>query len=197
MRAEGKASRANEDLHMTRAIVLSALVFGFSALAQGTEGPGSDQPTGPIENLDTPEAKAAKDVVTKYLNDVKAKKWDAAKKSIHPKTIEAIAERKKRLGKEDHPMAPWYFEKVDHYLKEFKVVGAKNAPIGTIVVETREDNFRVEEKGIAHDEMAAYLVGKKDGKWFIADKKRLESFPNDSVKIGYKGYFDKVEKKTE
>ena len=40
-------------------------------------------------------------------------------------------------------------------------------------------------------EMATYLVGKKDGKWWIADKKRGETFTNDSIKIGYKGYFDK------
>jgi hypothetical protein len=179
---------------MNRALVLSVVLFAPLTLAQGTEGPGSDSPSGPIENLDTPEANAAKDLVTKYLTAVKAKKWADAKKFIHPEAIKRIAERKQRMGKEDHPMAPWYFEKVDHYMKEFKVVGAKAAPSGTIVVETREDNFRVEEKGMANDEMAAYLVGRKDGKWFVADKKRLESFPNDSVKIGYKGWFDKVQK---
>ena len=179
---------------MTRALMVSTLLFGSLALAQGTEGPGSDTPAAPVENLDTPEAKAAKDLVQKYLTAVKTKKWADAKKFIHPQTIDAIAERKKRLGKEDHPMAPWAYEKTDHYLKEFKVVGAKAAPLGTIVVETREDNYRVEEKGMANDEMASYLVGRKEGKWYVADKKHLESFPGDSVKIGYKGYFDKLQK---
>ena len=93
-----------------------------------------------------------------------------------------------------HPMAPWFYEKTDHYLKEFKVVGAKAAPLGTIVVETSEDNFRVEEKGMAEGEMASYLVGRKEGVWHVVDKKHLETFPADSVKIGYKGYFDKVQK---
>ena len=179
---------------MNRALILASLLFAPLALAQGTDGPGTEAPAGPLENLDTPEAKAAKDLVTKYLAAVKAKKWADARKFIHPQTIESIAERKKRLGKEDHPMAPWYFEKTDHYLTNFKVVGAKAAPLGTIVVETREDNFRLEEKGTANDEMASYLVGRKDGKWFVVDKKRLESFPADSVKIGYKGYFDKLQK---
>lgn len=179
---------------MRRAFCLTAVLLAPLALAQGTEGPGSDAPAGPVENLDTPDANAAKDLVQKYLAAVKAKKWAEAKKFLHPQTIAAIAERKKRLGKEDHPMAPWFYEKVDHYLKEFKVVGAKAAPLGTIVVETREDNFRVEEKGMANDEMASYLVGRKDGKWYVVDKKRLESFPADSVKIGYKGWFDKVQK---
>jgi hypothetical protein len=167
------------------------------ALAQGTEGPGGDAPAGPIENLDTPEAKAAKDLVTRYLTAVKGKKWAETKKFLHPQTLDAIAERKKRLGKEDHPMAPWFFEKTDHYLTGFKVVGAKAAPLGTIVVETREDNFRLEEKGTANDEMASYLVGRKEGKWLVVDKKRLESFPADSVKIGYKGWFDKLQKAAE
>ena len=164
------------------------------ALAQGTTGPGSDDPKAAVENLDTPDAKAAKALVAKYLNAVKAKKWADAKKFIHPETTKNIAERKKRLGKEDHPMAPWFYEKTDHYLKEFKVVGAKAAPLGTIVVETAEDNFRVEEKGMAEGEMASYLVGRKEGVWYVVDKKHLETFPADSVKIGYKGYFDKVQK---
>lgn len=179
---------------MNRALVLAAVLFAPLALAQGTEGPGSDAPKAAMENLDTPEAKAAKDLVTRYLTAVKAKKWADAKKLIHPETVKAIAGRKQRLGKEDHPMAPWYYEKVDHYLKDFKVVGARAAPMGTIVVEATEDNFRVEEKGMAEGEAASYLVGRKEGKWYVVDKKRLESFPDESVKIGYKGYFDKVQK---
>src|SRR4051794_31931045 len=57
------------------------------------------------------ESKAAADLVSRYLAAVKAKKWADAKKFVHPKTIDAIAERKKRLGKEDHPLAPQTFEK--------------------------------------------------------------------------------------
>ncbi len=147
---------------------------------------------------ETPEVKGARELVTKYLTAVKAKKWADAKKFLHAKTVEAIAERKKRMGKEDHPMAPWYHEKVDYYLKEFKVVGARQGPTeSTIVVETSEDNYQVEDKGVAEGEKGTYLVGKKDGKWFLVDKKRGEDFTNDSIKLGYKGWFDKVEKKEE
>jgi hypothetical protein len=144
---------------------------------------------------ESPDTKAAKNVAQRYLTAVKAKKWPDAKKLIHPKAMEAIAERKKRLGKEDHPMAPWYHEKASYYLKEFKITDAKPAANGTVVVETSEDNFQVEEKGLAEGEPSAYLVGKKDGKWYVVDKKRGEGgFSADSIKIGYKGWFDKVEK---
>jgi hypothetical protein len=153
------------------------------------------QDTGAAES---PEIKGAKELVTKYLTAVKAKKWPDAKKLLHPKTTEAIAERKKRMGKEDHPMAPWYHEKVDYYMKEFKLVGARQGPTeSTIIVETSEDNYQVEDKGVAEGEKGTYLVGKKDGKWFLVDKKRGEDFTNDSIKLGYKGWFDKIEKKEE
>lgn len=144
------------------------------------------------------ELKDAKALLTKYLTAVKAKKWADAKKLLHPKTIDSIAERKKRMGKEDHPMAPWFHEKVDYYLKDFKVGTARQGPTeSTIVVEASEDNFQIEDKGVAEGEKAAYLVGKKDSKWFLVDKKRGEDFTNDSIKLGYKGWFDKIEKKEE
>jgi hypothetical protein len=144
------------------------------------------------------ELKGAKELTTKYLTAVKAKKWADAKKLLHPKTMESIAERKKRMGKEDHPMAPWYHEKVDYYLKDFKVAGARQGPTeSTVIVETSEDNFQIEDKGVAEGEKGTYLVGKKDGKWYLVDKKRGEDFTNDSIKLGYKGWFDKVEKKEE
>lgn len=167
-------------LMMMMVLSLSGLAFAEDAEAESAEVAG------------------AKELVTKYLTAVKAKKWNDAKKFLHAKTMDAIAERKKRMGKEDHPMAPWYHEKVDYYLKEFKVVAARQGPTAsTIVVETAEDNYQVEDKGIAEGEKGTYLVGKKDGKWFLVDKKRGEDFTNDSIKLGYKGWFDKIEKKEE
>jgi hypothetical protein len=154
---------------------------GTVAFAQGTEAPAEDAAPKGAE-VTGADADAAKDLVTKYLTAVKAKKW-----------AKAIAERKKRMGKEDHPMAPQAAEKTEFYLQDFKVAGVTAGPGGTFVVETSEDNFQVAEKGVANGEMATYLVGKKDGKWWIADKKRGETFNKDSVKLGYKGYFDKVE----
>jgi hypothetical protein len=130
-------------------------------------------------------------LVTRYLTLVKAKKWAEAKKLVHPKTLDAIAERKKRLGKDDHPMAPQGYEKTDSYLTGFKVTGSKPGPLGTEVVETSEDDFQVQEKGTSEGDVASYLVGRLQGKWYVVDKKRGgEAFTKDSVKYGYKGYFD-------
>ncbi|MDP3575071.1 MAG: hypothetical protein Q8S42_30885 [Archangium sp.] len=164
------------------------------AFAQGTEGPGSGPAAAAAADSDAPEAKEAKELVQKYLTAVKAKKWADAKKLLHPKTVEAIAERKKRMGKEDHPMAPWFHEKVDYFLKDFKMGAASLGALGTVMVEVTEDNFQVADKGMAEGEPSAYLVGKKDAKWFVVDKKRGEVFTKDSVKLGYKGWFDKIEK---
>ncbi len=50
---------------------------------------------------------------------------------------------------------------------------------------------------MAEGDKASYLVGKKDGKWYVVDKKHDETFTADSVKIGYKGWFDKVPKAEE
>lgn len=180
-----------------RLLFALVLASALPALAQGTEGPAAAPTAAPAANSDTPEAKAAQELVTKYLTAVKAKKWADAKKLLHPRTLEAIAERKKRLGKEDHPMAPWFHEKTDYWMKDFKVAGASLAPLGTVVVEASEDNFQVQEKGLAPGEMATYLVGKQGGKWYVVDKKRGETFTKDSVKLGYKGWFDKVEKPAE
>ncbi|MFO0597703.1 MAG: hypothetical protein U0228_20520 [Myxococcaceae bacterium] len=182
---------------MTRLLALLVMLSAVAALAQGTEGPAATPSAAPAADSDAPEAKAAKELLGKYLTAVKAKKWADAKKFLHPKTIEAIAERKKRMGKEDHPMAPWFHEKENYVLKEFKVGAASLASLGTVVVETSEDNYQVADKGMANGEMAAYLIGKKDGKWFVVDKKRGETFSKDSIKLGYKGWFDKVEKKEE
>ncbi len=145
------------------------------------------------QEAQTPDEKAARELVQKYLTAVKAKKWAEAKKLLHPKTLEAIAEHKKRLGKEDHPMAPWYQEKVESWLKDFTITSVAPSALGTVVVETSEDTFQVQEKGLAEGEKSAYLVGKKDGKLYVVDRKRGGSFPESSVKIGYKGWFDKVE----
>ncbi len=173
---------------MKKLAVLVALSFSSLVFAQDAA---------PAES-ESAELKAGKELLTKYLTAVKARKWADARKLLHPKTIDSIAERKKRMGKEDHPMAPSFHEKVDYYLKDFKVVAARQGPTAsTIVVDATEDNFQVEDKGIAEGEKAAYLLGKKDGKWFVVDKKRGEDFTNDSIKIGYKGWFDKIEKKEE
>jgi hypothetical protein len=177
---------------MKIALVAAAALLSLPVLAQ-TEVPGTEV-AAKLEQLDSPEANAAKDVLSKYLAAVKAKKWAEAKKFVHPSALKAAEERKKRLGREDHPMAPQGVEKTDHYLTDFKIVGARVGPLGTIVLETREDNFQVAEKGLSQADMAAYLLGRKDGTWVVADKKRGETFPDASVKLAYKGYFDPIQR---
>jgi hypothetical protein len=181
-----------EEPPMMLRLTFASLLIAAPVFAQGTEAPAEAEK--PKADAETAEAKAAKDLVTKYLNAVKAKKWADAKKFIHPQTITVIADHKKRLGKEDHAMAPWAAEKTEYWLKDFKVLGARVGPVGTIIVETSEDNFQVQEKGLAEGDPANYLVGTKDKKLYVVDKKRGEGFPVDSIKIGYKGYFDKVAK---
>jgi hypothetical protein len=171
------------------ALVWLIVPLASSALAQGTEGPAGGASHSLVDS-NTPESQAARELVTRYLMAVKAKKWPEAKKFLHPKTIEAIAERKRRLGKEDHPMAPWFREKADSWLKQFKVLAAQPAPLGTFVVETSEDHFQVQEKALAEEEKATYLLGLLGGKWFVVDKKRGETFTPASVKLGYAGWFD-------
>jgi hypothetical protein len=177
---------------MKIALLLAVGLLALPAFAQ-MEVPGTEVVAKP-ELLDSPEANAAKNVLGKYLTAVKAKKWAEAKKFVHPIALKSAEERKKRLGREDHPMAPQGVEKTDRYLTDFQIVGARVGPLGTIILETREDNVEVAEKGVSAGDMAAYLLGRKDGIWVVADKKRGETFPDASVKLAYKGYFDAVPK---
>jgi len=180
-------------------ILLAVLVslFPLAALAQGTTGPGSDQEQAPVADSDSANAKAAKEVLTRYLDLVKAKKWAPARKMVHPNTLKVIAERKKRMGNEDHPMAPAYQAKESYWLKDYKILGASDAYGGTVTVVVSEDNFQVEVKGVAEGERSTYLLGKKDGKWWVVDKKRNSSYSKDSIKLGYKGWFDAPPAKTD
>jgi hypothetical protein len=183
---------------MTRSIrslfLIAALAAPAVALAQVDLGAGDKPAEKKAPLAEVPEkAKPAHQVLTDYLQAVKAKKWANAKKLTHPKTLKAIAERKKKLGEERHPMAPWFYEKTEYYLKDFRITDAKAGPEGTWIFETSEDNYQVQEKGLAENDMATYLLGKTGGKWVVVDKKRGVTFTDDSVKYGYKGWFDKVE----
>jgi hypothetical protein len=188
---KGEILRGPERLEegMNRLLVALVCAVAVTSSAQGTEVPGGVAATEAVD-ANTPESKAAKALVTTYLNAVKAKRWAEAKKLLHPKALAAIAERKKRLGKEDHPLAPWYLEKTSSSLMAFTVKAATLGPNGTIFVETSEDNLQLEEKAVAEGEPASYLVGRQGGAWWVVDKKRGERFSADSVKLGYRGWFD-------
>src|SRR5688572_3470059 len=95
-------SRVNAMNLRSLSLAVSLVLVPSFALAQ--------EAAAPVDTASA-EEKAATELVTKYLTAVKAKKWADAKKMVHAETHKAIAERKKRLGKEDHPMAPWTYEK--------------------------------------------------------------------------------------
>lgn len=175
-------------------LLVGALTLPAVALAQmgdvvpGEEDKAEAKQDGPL--VIPEDGKAAAQVLTRYLDAVKAKKWAEVKKLTHPKTLKAIAERKKRLGDEDHPMAPWFYEKNQYFMKEYKLTGVRAGPLGTWIFDASEDNYQVQEKGLAEGDPATYLVGKTAGEWVVVDKKRGAKIPADSVKYGYKGYFD-------
>ncbi|MHB8420742.1 MAG: hypothetical protein ACYDCL_21930 [Myxococcales bacterium] len=145
----------------------------------------------PPPKLDQASLDAARAVLVKYLDAVKAKKWREAREEIHPLTLKLIEQVKKRLGEERHSMAPWYWAKSNFYLTAYKIEGLLPAAHGSVVAQTSEDSFQIEEKGEYQGEKAAYLVGKKNGRWYVIDKKsEADGFTRDSLDYGYPGYFD-------
>ncbi len=149
-------------------------------------------PRGSSEKAGAREIKIVDSLLTRYLEAVKSKHWNEAKQLVHPKTLAVMAERKKRLGREEHPLAPWHYEKGVYYLKAYRIAGTRFAS-GAFVVDVLEDNYQVQERALVEGESAAYLIGKFRGKWYVVDKKRGETFGDASVKIGYPDYFDKLQ----
>jgi hypothetical protein len=137
------------------------------------------------------DVKEATEVLTQYLDLVKAKKWDKARGMTHPRTLAAIADAKKRLGAERHSMAPWYWAKDSFYLTHYKISDVSPTVDGTVVATTLEDSFQVQEKGELAGEKAAYLLGRSGGRWYVVDKKNeADGFTKDAIKYGYPKYFD-------
>jgi hypothetical protein len=185
---------------MRRVVFFLALLLASPAFADeaeqaaqaGSNGPAAEDQKRVGDNIpDDADTQAAKKTLTEYLDLVVKKKYDAAKKLVHPKTLEVIAGVKKRIGKEEHPMAPQYWAKNDFYLKSYKLENAAKHKYGTIGFDVLEKNYRIQEKGEdAEGEQNSYLVGKKDGKWLVVDKKDNGTFDDNSIKYDYKGYFD-------
>jgi len=144
--------------------------------------------TSEAEKQDVSEAT---EVLTQYLDLVKAKKWDKVRTLTHPRTLAAIANAKKRLGAERHSMAPWFWAKDSFYLSRYKISDVSPAVDGTVVAITLEDSFQVQEKGELAGEKAAYLLGRSGGRWYVVDKKsEADGFTKDAIKYGYPKYFD-------
>ncbi len=153
--------------------------------------PSEAAPTEPPPKLDQSTLDAAKSTLVTYLDAVKAKKWKEVRALTHPKTLETIAQVKRRLGEERHSMAPWYWAKDNFYLKAFTVQKVTPAVHGTVVVDTSEDSYQIQEGGDYTGEKAAYLLGQFHGRWYVVDKmSEGDTFTADTLKYGYPGYFD-------
>lgn len=155
--------------------------------------PSSDSaPAGAAEA--PPDAAEAKKALAGYLEQVKKKKYDAANKLVHPKTLELIATQKKKSPNFQSPMDPAAWAKTDFYLSDFTIGDPAALPLGTVQFSVKELNYRVQEKGVDGDpETNSYLLGKSGGKWLVVDKRNNNTFDPKSVKRDYKGFFDATE----
>lgn len=180
-------------LSLLLTLALGLTLFGTDAVAQRKRGPGKPTPDRVAEqckDFEGDEAEGCR-VVGQYLDLWKKQKWNELKKLIHPKTSEKIATVKKNLGEERHAMAPWYWAKETYLLHDYKVESVEPAAMGTIVVNTVENTYRVEEDGIAEGDPASYLAGKYNGKWYVVERRGGGGgFTKDAIEIGMKGYFD-------
>jgi hypothetical protein len=168
------------------AVAPASLVRAEQATAEAAEATEEEGP-----RVATAEDLAeAKKVLTSYLDAVKAKKWDVAKKLTHPKTLEVIADIKKRTGKENHALAPWARVK-EAYLTGFVLGDPNPTANGAVVVPSTEDEHSVPENGDEAGIQAEYLLIPLEGKWYVTDRRLGEGqFPEKTVGASYKGYFE-------
>jgi hypothetical protein len=169
-----------------------ALVVGVPFTVVAEEAPVADAGAAPAPAAPpSDEAKAAaKQVVQEYLEAVKAKKWDVAKKVTHPKTLEKIADLLKRTKLENHPMAPWGKMK-EEYMTDFSLSEPVASANGAFAVPSTETRFSVEDKGTEDGVKAEYLVIPIAGKYWVTDRRLGENvFPADTLAAAYKGYFE-------
>jgi hypothetical protein len=159
-----------------------------------TPKPEAEKAAEPEKSAAEQEADAAKaeatKVITKYLEAVKAKKWDVVKRLTHPKTLEAIADVKKRKQIEDHRMALWA-KAHESYMTEYTLSDATPTAKGGIVFPSSEAIFSVEDNGTEDGVHVEYLVLPVGGKWWVTDRRLGDNeFPEKTVPLAFKGYFD-------
>lgn len=178
-------------------LVAALTLVSVPAFAKPPAAPGSGVPGAADSHArvgesmpDDAETQAAKKVLTEYLDLVIKKKYAEARKKVHPKTLEVIAGIKKRTGSEQHPMAPEYWAKNDFRLLRYTIEGAEKHRWDTISFDVKEIDYRIQEKGEDEGTPVSYLLGKKDGAWFVVDKKVNNTFSDTAIKFDYKGYFD-------
>jgi len=202
IRAFHAVDRDGPELAMRSSILvaLCLTLLASPALAAKKRGPGKVLPDHTAESCkdQTGGALEACQLVGRYLEQVKSKKWAEAKKLTHPATLATIAEIKKTTKDERHAMAPWYWEKTDFLVVDWELKSIEESALGTYQVFTSEKHYKVEEDGHSEGEEAAWLVGRKDGTLFVADVQRGGGgFDKTAITIGRKGFFDVPEKKDE
>jgi hypothetical protein len=142
-------------------------------------------------NEETPDVFLAKASLQQYLSRMVRKDWEGVRRLTHPKTLGAIANLKKRTGREAHNLAPW--ANTDVQLKTFRFTDARQAAPGVVLVQVGEDTYRTEEQGMSVDDPGVYLLFKSRGGFLVGDKKQgveLSEVSRQSVKMGYSGYVD-------
>lgn len=174
---------------------LALVLHAPTALAAKKRGPPKPTPARAAENckeLAGDQLEACK-VIGAYLDLWKQQKWAEVRKLIHPKMLEEIATAKKNLGAERHRMAPWYWAKGDFLLTDWKIESVEDAALGTVVIHTMEQSYRVEEDGMEEGEQNAYIAGRSGGKWYVVDRRSGGGgFDKTAIKVGMKGFFDTV-----
>lgn len=180
---------------LVAAASLALVLTASTALAAKKRGPPKPSPARTAENckeLQGDQLEACK-AIGAYLDLWKQQKWAELRKLIHPKTLEQIATKKKNIGVERDSMAPWYWAKETFLLTEWKLESVEDAAMGTVVIHTEEQSYRVEEDGMEEGEKNAYIAGRFGGKWYVVDRRSGGGgFDKTSIKIGMKDYFDPV-----
>jgi len=183
-------------MRISRLLLCAAVwVLPLQVLAEespGTQAPAGDADAGaasaaPAKASDADKTAAAK-AVEEYLNAARDKKWDEVRALTHPRTLEIVADEKKR-GLSPNEMDPW--AKLDQeYVVSFELGVAEGNAKGSVVVPTTQSRFSVEDNGTEDGVQIEYLVIPLDGKWYVADMRRgTNVFAPDTVPEHYKGYF--------
>lgn len=188
--------RVLKETQMIRSVVRWTTTLALIAVpvshawAEDTEPEAAEAEEAPPVVASAEDMEAAKKTLTAYLDAVKAKKWDAAKKLIHPKTIDDIARIKKRMGRENHGLAPWARVK-EAFMTNYTLGDPKPTADGAVVVPSTEEEHAVVENGDETGIQAEYLLIPLSGTWYVTDRRLGENkFPESTVGVAYEGYFE-------
>jgi hypothetical protein len=172
---------------MSRRSLFVAVPFLFLVAPASRAAETEPSTEAAVEDAAVPARKAVGD----YLAAVKAKKWDLARKQLHPRRLEDFS-GPRRKDAERHVLAAWAHLK-EHYLTSFTLGDVADAGEGAFVVSTVEDHFSVEDKGSDEGVKAEYLVLSLGDRWFVVDRRLGEGvFPARNLRAAYKEYFDYV-----